>query len=288
MKLIISLTLLLISLNSCAKEEAQNSLTDESTKAEYDSLYAKSVGADPYGMRKYVMVLIKTGTNKDLTEKEDQELLNAHIQNNNRLEKEGKLFLAGPFLKEEGDLRGVLILAVETIESAKEIMDSDPAVKGGKFDIELLPWYGTASLFSLNELHQKTQASSSSYDSLYAKKISADQYGFSKYVMAFLKKGPNRDRSEEEAKKLQAAHMANIGKMAKLGKLVLAGPFLNNGDIRGIYIFAVETIEEAKALTATDPAIKAGSLEMELIPWYATATLVELNALHPKAAKVSF
>ncbi len=126
------------------------------------------------------------------------------------------------------------------------------------------------------------------YDSLYAKKIGADDYGMRRYVMAFLKKGPNRDRSEEEAKKLQAAHMANIGKMAKAGKLVLAGPFLNDGEIRGLYIFAVETVEEAEALTATDPAIKAGSLEMELIPWYGTASLVELNTLHPKGAKISF
>lgn len=126
------------------------------------------------------------------------------------------------------------------------------------------------------------------YDSLYAKKIGADQYGMRKYVMAFLKKGPNRDRSEEEAKKLQAAHMANIGRMAKEGTLALAGPFMHDGDIRGIYIFAVETVEEAKALTETDPAIQAGSLVMELIPWYGSASLMELNALHPKGAKISF
>jgi uncharacterized protein YciI len=126
------------------------------------------------------------------------------------------------------------------------------------------------------------------YDSLFAKKIGADDYGMRKYVMAFLKKGPNRDRSEEEANKLQAAHMANIKRMAKLGKLVLAGPFLNDGEIRGIYIFAVETVEEAKALTASDPAIQAGSLVMELIPWYGSASLMEINELHPKGAKITF
>ncbi len=68
------------------------------------------------------------------------------------------------------------------------------------------------------------------------------------YVMALLKRGPNRDRSEEEAIKLQAAHMENIGRLADAGKLVLAGPFLKEGDLRGIYIFDVKTEEEAKAL----------------------------------------
>ena len=105
------------------------------------------------------------------------------------------------------------------------------------------------------------------------------------YVMAFLKRGPNRDRTEEEAQKLQRAHMDNIGKLAEAGKLVLAGPFLNDGDLRGIYIFDVTTIEEAKTLTETDPAIQAGSLVMELVPWYGSAALMEVGEIHKAMAK---
>ena len=45
--------------------------------------------------------------------------------------------------------------------------------------------------------------------------------------------------------------MANIGKMAEMGKLIVAGPFFGNDEMRGIYIFDVQTIEEAKALTET-------------------------------------
>ena len=70
-----------------------------------------------------------------------------------------------------------------------------------------------------------------------------------------------------------------------MAKLVLAGPFLDEGDIRGIYIFNVDTIEEAKKLTNSDPAIKAGSLIMELHPWYGSAALQEVNRLHTKAMK---
>ena len=79
-----------------------------------------------------------------------------------------------------------------------------------------------------------------------AKEMGADDYGMRKYVMAFLKAGPNRTADKAEAAKLQAAHMANIGRLAEEGKLAIAGPFLDNGELRGIYIFNVETIEEAK------------------------------------------
>lgn len=113
-----------------------------------------------------------------------------------------------------------------------------------------------------------------------AEKYGADDYGMKQYVMAFLKKGHNRDLSSEEAKELQLKHLQNIEKMAAEGKLVVAGPFLDNGDIRGIYIFNVKTIEEAKNLTNTDPAIKAGSLVMELKPWYGSAALMSVNELH--------
>lgn len=123
------------------------------------------------------------------------------------------------------------------------------------------------------------------FDSVKAKQYGADEYGMKKFVMAFLKKGPNRDFSEEEAQKLQAAHLANIGKMAEAGKLVLAGPFFGDGDLRGIYIFDVNSIEEAKKLTETDPAIQAGSLVMELKEWYGSAALLELGSIHKTIAK---
>jgi uncharacterized protein YciI len=125
------------------------------------------------------------------------------------------------------------------------------------------------------------------YDSIKVMKYGADQYGMKKYVMAYLKRGPNRDRDSSEAAELQVAHLKNITRMAEEGKLVLAGPFLDDGDVRGIYIFDVETIEEAKALTETDPAIKAGSLVMELRPWYGSAALKEILTIHRTLEKKS-
>lgn len=119
-------------------------------------------------------------------------------------------------------------------------------------------------------------------DTALVRRLSADERGMRVYVMAYLKKGPNRNQDENTAKALQQAHMDNIGRMARERKLVLAGPFMDDTDVRGIYIFATSSIEEARAWTATDPAIQAGRLAMELHPWYGSAALMLLPELHEK------
>lgn len=126
-----------------------------------------------------------------------------------------------------------------------------------------------------------------SYDAVKAEKYGADEYGMKKYVMAFLKKGPNRESNPAKAAELQKAHLKNIRRLAEEGTLVLAGPFWDDGDVRGIYIFNVSTLEEAQKLTETDPAIKSGSLVMELKLWYGSAALMEVNAIHPTLSKKS-
>ena len=125
------------------------------------------------------------------------------------------------------------------------------------------------------------------YDSTYAKKLGADDYGMKPYVMAFLKDGPNQDFDSLEILQLQEGHMANINELAEEGKLVLAGPFYGNpeSDLAGIYIFNVSTIAEAEVLTKTDPAVEAGNLIMELHLWYGSAALMEVNQIHERIAK---
>ena len=125
------------------------------------------------------------------------------------------------------------------------------------------------------------------YDSTLAAELGADNYGMRRYVMAFLKAGPNRSQDPEEVTALQRAHLDNINRLAEEGSLVLAGPFLDDTEIRGIYIFAVETVEEARKLSETDPAIQAGSLELELHPWYGSAALTQLDEIHERISKES-
>ncbi|AMQ57634.1 YciI family protein [Algoriphagus sanaruensis] len=129
----------------------------------------------------------------------------------------------------------------------------------------------------------------SQYDEELAKKLGADDFGMKKYVMAFLLRGDRvSEYTPEQRSEIQAGHMANIGRMAEIGKLIVAGPFFGNDDLRGIYIFDVQTLEEAKALTETDPAIQAGVLKMDLKEWYGSAALMLLPEMYPKVTKQSF
>jgi len=100
------------------------------------------------------------------------------------------------------------------------------------------------------------------------------------YQVGFLKKGPAWTPGETpELQELQKAHLAHIQKMGKSGKLLVAGPFTDGGDLRGMFIFRVETLEEAKALAEQDPAVKAGRLVIEWHPWFAAKNI----AVTPKA-----
>src|SRR2546428_5283872 len=106
------------------------------------------------------------------------------------------------------------------------------------------------------------------------KKKPEPKYEMTNYVMGLLRRGPNWTAAKtEETQRIQDGHMANIRKMAATGKLVVAGPFTDNGDVRGVFIFQNTSMEAAKAMAGEDPAIKAGRLVLELHPWFAAAGL---------------
>lgn len=92
------------------------------------------------------------------------------------------------------------------------------------------------------------------------------------YWFVMLMKGSNRSQDSATAAQLQAGHMANMDTMYYAGKLKVAGPFGDNGNWRGIFIFDCETREEVEKLLATDPAIAAGRLTYEIHPWYTEPT----------------
>ncbi|HSJ68859.1 MAG TPA: YciI family protein [Anditalea sp.] len=127
------------------------------------------------------------------------------------------------------------------------------------------------------------------YDPALAEKLKADEYGMKTYIIAFLKRGPEVDKySSEERSEIQQNHMANIQRLATSGKLILAGPFIEDQEFRGIFLFDVPTLEEAEALTATDPAVQAGVLSMDLKKWYGSAALTSIPEVHAKIQKTSF
>jgi len=130
------------------------------------------------------------------------------------------------------------------------------------------------------------QESEANYGEKLAKSLNADDLGMKKYVFCLLKTGSNTTATKEETQNLFKGHMDNIGRLAKEGKLVVAGPFMKNErNYRGIYIFNASSIEEAKEFVATDPAVQSNLLEAELTLWYGSAALQETLKIHDKIAK---
>jgi uncharacterized protein YciI len=128
------------------------------------------------------------------------------------------------------------------------------------------------------------------YDAELAKKVGADKMGMRQYVLAILKTGPkDAEIQGEERSKLFKGHFDNMGRLAAEGKLAVAGPFSDpEKKYRGLFILAVKTVEEAKALAETDPTVKAGVLIVEYVPWYGSAALMLNGEFHDKVAKENF
>ena len=89
-----------------------------------------------------------------------------------------------------------------------------------------------------------------------------------RYWLVFLKKGPNRNHDSISAAKIQEAHMANINRLAKEGKIIMAGPMGTDGDLRGIFIMDCKDSAEVESFVNTDTAVITGRLRMEYYPWW--------------------
>ncbi|WP_324719662.1 YciI family protein [Salinimicrobium sp. HB62] len=96
-----------------------------------------------------------------------------------------------------------------------------------------------------------------------------EQYLMQQYYIVFLKRGENRDQDSTVAAQLQQQHMAHLSRMASEGYMSLAGPFGDDGVIRGIAVYNTPTLEMADSLARLDPAVQAGRLEVEIHPWWA-------------------
>lgn len=101
----------------------------------------------------------------------------------------------------------------------------------------------------------------------YAQSDTKSESKLKPYYLVMLKKGAHRDQDSATAANIQKAHLEYIGKMAESGKLNIAGPFLDDGPLRGIFIFDSGNEEEVRKMVMQDPAVKAGRLDFEIHPW---------------------
>ena len=158
----------------------------------------------------------------------------------------GNLVASGPIMSVKDTLAAVMIFRSADIEAAKKVVQADPIVQNGLWTAEVHPWITQKDVLS----------SLSSYD--------PSRY----YYLGFLRRGAKfTSEDSPERQKIQEGHMANIRRLHAMGKLIAAGPFTDDGDLRGIFVFKTTTLEEANDLTNTDPAVRAGRLRIDLYSW---------------------
>jgi uncharacterized protein YciI len=197
----------------------------------------------------FQMAILKKGPAWETTKVEERNAtLQKHLANVIALLDFGKAIIAGPF-NDETDLAGIFIFRAASADEARAWVDADPAVKAGLITAEMHPWWS-------EDIYKKAATSPLKMETVY---------------FGFLKRGPNRkpgDGDTPEIQELQKAHLANINRLAETKKLVMAGPFGDDGDNRGIFVFRVASFNEAQELAATDPMIKIDRLRLDLHPWH--------------------
>ena len=134
----------------------------------------------------------------------------------------------------------------------------------------------------------RAQAASPEYDPALARHVGADEYGMRNYVLVILKTGPTKVPAGPERDAMFKGHFANMARLAAEGKLALAGPFDGSDGWRGMFVFAVPEIEEARQLVATDPVVVQGEMVPEFHKYYGSAALMLVNDAHGKVAQKRF
>ncbi|HJZ68765.1 MAG TPA: YciI family protein [Blastocatellia bacterium] len=196
----------------------------------------------------YIDLLVKTPKLATEQPAEVQKIRQAHLKHLETLAANGKLVVAGPFV-DTGRLAGLAVVTASSAEEAKSFEEADPLVKAGLMSVEVLKWWAAKGIMKppqgpINPSEMTT------------------------YYFGLISRGPNWTAERTpEVEKLQADHMANINRLAKEGKLVIAGPFENAGNYAGVFVFKAASLEEAKALAQTDPAVKAERLVVDVHPW---------------------
>ena len=204
----------------------------------------------PVTMMTYQMVFLKKGpTAPPSAPAEQKRMQDEHLAHLAELNKQRINMIYGPILVDT-DLRGIAVLDVPNADAAKKHFADDPYVKAGAMVVEVRPLMAPKGWFSAPAGYDVTNPGN-----------------LEPLVLGFLVRGSNTSQDKAAAEEIQKGHLAYMDSLHKQGKLVMAGPFADSGNARGIVVYRVKDVAEAKALAAEDPAVKAGRLVLEAYPW---------------------
>ncbi len=199
---------------------------------------------EPTHMMVYQMVFLRAGPNQPVPESDAPKMQQAHLALLSKLNRERINLLYGRFT-DNTDLRGIVVLDVPDAATAKATFADDSFVKAGVLVVEVKSWYGPKGLFNLPDNPPTAE----------------------RLVLGFLMRGPNAQQPESELQTIQNGHLAYMSTLQRQGKLLVAGPFQDDTAWRGLVIYRVGSVDEAKQLAAGDPAVKAGRLVIDARPW---------------------
>jgi uncharacterized protein len=131
------------------------SMMAQTTNPNYDSALAAKLGADDFGMKKYVFVILKTGSNTSTDTTFRDSCFLGHMNHMETLVEEEKLIVSGPMTKNDNSYRGIFILNLTTLEEASLILENDPAINAKFLAADLYIWYGSAALSEYLEASDK-------------------------------------------------------------------------------------------------------------------------------------
>ena len=144
-------TIIIISLVINANSNAQ------STNKEYDSVLAKKINADAYGMKKYYLMLLKTGPANITDKAKLDSIFTGHMKNILLLASQNKLVIAGPLGKNDNKYEGIFVLNTENKKEAEAMIETDTAVHSKILTAEYYLWYASAALQEVFEIHKKIE-----------------------------------------------------------------------------------------------------------------------------------
>jgi uncharacterized protein YciI len=157
----------------------------------------------------------------------------------------GNLILGGPTASSE-HISAAFAFRAGDKDEASRIAEDDPLVAQHLWTATVLPWGTQKDFLQPLKNYNPTET----------------------YYLGFLKRGAKWSPEDTpERQRIQDAHLKNIRRLHEMGKLVAAGPFLEDTDLRGIFVFKTATWDEANELTNSDPAVQAGRLRIELHEW---------------------
>ncbi|MFY8004841.1 MAG: hypothetical protein ACOVNR_08350 [Chitinophagaceae bacterium] len=136
-KILVALTISLGAINLHAQINAN---------PQYDSLLAKKLGGNDWGMKNYVFVILKTGKNTTTNQAFKDSCFKSHMHNMDSLVKQGKLIVAGPIAKNDMEYRGIFILNAFNFKEAEVMLKHDGAINQQLLEPLFFTWFGSAAL----------------------------------------------------------------------------------------------------------------------------------------------